>query len=97
MGEKLEMLNVEEEVVEKAKSACLDTRAELVYIWRASEHPGDKHLFVVLAKKKTPIYEDSPYVVWTFNSCENAGGLCYGKYDLTFPRALEECLKKIDR
>ena len=59
------------------------------FICRASNHPGDNYLYLVLASGS------KGYVVWLANTSGGRVGLYEGNYNLTFKRAMEIITRKI--
>lgn len=90
---KMDIFNVEEQVVEEAKRECERLNCSLVQIFRKSNHPDDNFTYVVIGKKKSPLWEGKEYCVWTLNT--NLGGFHDGKYDVDSYNALRLCMVRI--
>lgn len=89
----LSIYKVPEDIVEKAKAECERLKCNFVNIFRKSNEPGDKHLFVVIGEKITPLYEDRPYCVWTFNTTDMS--FHNGDYDVSDGKALSLTLHRV--
>lgn len=59
------------------------------FICRASNHPDDNYLYLVLASN------NNEYVAWIANTSGNQVGLYEGHYGLSFKQAMEILTKKI--
>ena len=59
------------------------------FIFRASNHPDDNYLYLVLASN------NNEYVTWIANTSGNQVGLYEGHYGLSFKQAMEILTKKI--
>lgn len=90
---KLDIFNVEENVIEEAKRECERLNCTLVQIFRKSNHPDDNFTYVVIAKKNVPLWEGKEYCVWTLNT--SLGGFHDGKYDVDSYNALRLCMVRI--
>lgn len=90
---KLDIFNVEKNVIEEAKKECERLNCTLVQLFRKSTHPDDDFTYVVIGKKNAPLWEGKEYCVWTMNT--KLGGFYDGNYDVDSYNALRICMVRI--
>ena len=85
-----------------ARDAITKAVAELdctpILICRASNHPEDDYLYVVIGQYIEPHpYDGKAYCVWTANTSRKAkvADLHYGSYGVSFKNALKVAVEKI--
>ena len=90
--------DISAEVTEKITKATAELNCKPVLICRASNHPEDDYLYVVIAQYIEPhtIY-DNGYCVWTANVSRktDVADLYYGNYGVSFKSALRVADEKI--
>ena len=90
--------DISTEVRESIAKAVAELNCTPILICRASNHPEDDYLYVVIAQYIEPhtIY-DNGYCVWTANTSRKAevADLYYGNYGVSFKNALKVADEKI--
>lgn len=81
---------------DKITEAVQKLNCEPIMICRLTNHPEDKHLFVVIGRYINPhsIYGKT-YCVWTANVSTPKASLFYGSYGVSFKNALKIVDEKI--
>lgn len=74
---------------------CTSKSTDLVFVSRLSLHEEDDYLYLVIAKKWRPTFQDKPYIVWVCNTTGDTISFFDGKYDLNLRTALQIGAKKI--
>lgn len=82
------------DVQDKITTAVEELNCTPILICRASNHPEDNYLWVVIGQytKPNPFGE---YCVWTANVSRNEASLFYGHYGVSFKSALQIANEKI--
>lgn len=84
-------LDVPQQVVKAIKEEArkVGNGYKVILISRYSAHPGDSHLYMVLAFGGPT----QSYVTWLYNA--SIGGLGYGHYDMDFKTALFDFVNRL--
>lgn len=81
---------VPQEIKDRIRNEARKKGYKVKLISRQSNHPSDKHLFLVLGQGGRL----NAYNVWLYNACWKEG-LCEGHYDLTYKEALGHFVKQL--
>ena len=85
---------ISKDIYDKIAKATEELNCTPILICRASNHPEDDYLWVVLGQytKPNPFGE---YCVWTANTSRDEASLFYGNYGVSFKNALKIVDEKV--
>lgn len=83
----MRILQVPKEVTQRAETEVRRINYYMDFICRASNHPGDNHLFYVIGHKAHALNESDGYACWLYN--HSTGCLQNGHYGISDGRALQ--------
>lgn len=85
---------ISKDIYDKIAKATEELNCTPVFICRASNHPEDDYLWVVLGQytKPNPFGE---YCVWTANTSRGEASLFYGNYGVSIKNALKIVDEKV--
>lgn len=90
---KNDIFMVSDNIRKKITRECEDQNCLVQLITRKSDHPSDDFLYIVVAKKVIPLWDDKPYVVWLYNDSRES--LYDGAYDLSSTRAMQVATERL--
>ena len=88
-----DLYNVPADIFMSASDKAAELGCVITTCVRKSTHADDDFLYVVIAKKTKPLWENREYCVWTYNT--KTDSFCDGVYDVSSYKAIQNLAKRL--